>query len=104
MLMPQVAETDIYDATGQQVDDINTVIEYIDEVVLDNKDTTPEDEDNDDGQNFHLVKTCDVYFQIPTIQLKRKPLAISQKQQFVPFEEPAIAAPLFDVIAPPPKA
>lgn len=102
--MPQVAETDVYDAAGQQVDDINTVIEYIDEVVLDNKDTTPEDEDNDDGQNFHLVKTCDVYFQTPTIQLKRKPLLISQKQQFVQFEEPAIAAPLFDVIAPPPKA
>jgi len=102
--MPQVPETDVYDKAGQQIDDINTVAEYIDEVMLGNKDTTPEDEDNDDGQNFHIVKTCDFYLEIPTIQFKRKPFAFTQKAQFAQREERKIESPLLDVIAPPPKA
>ncbi len=104
MLMPQVAETDVYDASGRQIDDINTVVEYIDEVVLGNKDTTPEDEDNDDGQNFHVVKTCDYYFEIPTFQIKKKPSDSSQKHLFGQVKPQRIESPLLEVIAPPPKA
>jgi hypothetical protein len=38
MFLPQVAEQDIYNAQGQQQKDINTVIEYLDEVIMDNHD------------------------------------------------------------------
>ena len=46
MFLPQVDEDDQYDAHGQQIDDLNTVSEYIDQVVLGDVDKTPEDEDN----------------------------------------------------------
>ncbi|MFT3705167.1 MAG: hypothetical protein QM802_22560 [Agriterribacter sp.] len=104
MLMPQVAETDIYDKNGRQIDDINSVVEYIDEVVMGNKGDTPLDEDNDDGQNLHIVKTFDYDFDISFLIIKKKPTSTSSKKQFFYFAENKISAPLLDIIAPPPKA
>src|SRR5215203_1092819 len=63
MFLPQMAEVDIYDANGMQQDDINSLIEYVDQVVLGNHDDTPEDEDDDSGQNFSLAKTVDYLYQ-----------------------------------------
>ena len=57
MFLPQMDEEDVYIASGQQVDDINSVVEYVDQVMLGHKDDTPEDEDDDSGQNFLLVET-----------------------------------------------
>ena len=54
MFLPQVAEQDMYDAQGQQQKDINTVIEYIDEVILDKHDKNPIDTDNDQSNIKHI--------------------------------------------------
>lgn len=104
MLLPQVPEVDIFDAAGRQEDDINSVIEYIDQVVMGNKDDTPEDEDNDDGQNLHPVKTCDYYFEISVISLHKKHFSSSSSTQDAEYKENKINSPWLDIIAPPPKA
>src|SRR5450755_4028384 len=80
MFLPQVAEQDIYDAQGNQEKDINTVIEYVSEVILGKHDKDPIDNDNDDGQNFHLVKIVDYYFQLDFTDIKHKPLVAAAKQ------------------------
>ena len=104
MLLPQVAETDIYNAQGQQQKDINTVIEYVDEIILDNHPTVPVDEDNDQGQNFHLVKMVDYYFEIDFSPIKHQPIVAAAKNKFCMLPEEKILPVTLDIIAPPPKA
>lgn len=101
MFLPQMAEVDVFDANGNQVDDINSVVEYI-SVAL-GIDHTADDEDDDSGQNFHLVL---------------KPITVSCPQVFIPIEH-KIFAPVkvpfccsykdiklqmisFDILTPPP--
>jgi hypothetical protein len=61
MFLPQIAEDDVFDANGKQVDDVNSVIEYF-QVAL-GYDHHADDEDDDNGQNFHLIKNVEYNFQ-----------------------------------------
>lgn len=55
MFFPMVDEDDQYDeVTGLQKDDINSLAEYIYQVILGHKDTTPEDEDDDQAHFYHI--------------------------------------------------
>ena len=103
MLLPQVAENDNYDQNGQQIDDINTLAEYIDQVVLGNKDNTPEDEDDDNGQNFHLVKI--VEYQCPQfiVTTLPKPFTEASIKHPVIYRSSKIGSVYFDILTPPPK-
>lgn len=104
MFLPQVAEQDIYNAQGQQQKDINTVIEYVDEIFMDKHEKNPVDEDNDQGQNFHLVKIVDYYFHIVTTPVKHKPFSIEKKTLFSLYAESKLSPVTLDILAPPPKA
>jgi hypothetical protein len=103
MFLPQVAEQDIYNAEGQQQKDINTVIEYVDEVIIGNHDKNPLDGDNDQGQNFHLVKIVDYYFGTDFLPVKHKPAAVSTKKQFCLYAEKKLSSVTLDILAPPPR-
>lgn len=63
LFQTQLVEVDRYDAKGLLVDDINSVGEFFDEVVMGNVDETPEDEDDDTGDDCQVVKTVDLFFQ-----------------------------------------
>jgi hypothetical protein len=104
MFLPQVVEQDIYNAQGQQQKDINTVIEYIDEVIMDHHDKNPVDGDNDQGQNFHLVKVVDYYYAIGFSSIKHKPVIAAAKNKFSLFPEEKTHSVTLDILAPPPKA
>jgi len=104
MFLPQVAEVDIFNAQGQQEADVNTVVEYVDEIILGNHKSNPVDEDNDQGQNFHLVKIVDYYFALDIQLLKHKPVLAASKSKFPLFPEVKITPVTLDILAPPPKA
>lgn len=104
MLLPQVPETDVYNAQGQQQDDINSVIEYVDEIILDNHHPDPVDEDNDQGQTFHLVKIVDYYFELDFSPIRHKPLLATARNKFSLYAEEKIDPVTLDILAPPPKA
>ncbi len=101
MFLPQVAEEDQYDANGQQIDDINSVVEYI--AVALGYDHTADDEDDDSGQNFHLVKAFDYNFE-QQYSLLQATFAQQYKNEFPDFITARIEPVSFDVITPPPEA
>ncbi|MBE7172890.1 MAG: hypothetical protein INR73_20100 [Williamsia sp.] len=102
MFLPQVAEQDIYNASGQQEDDVNTVVEYIDQVILGHHDNTPEDEDDDSGQNFHPAKDVNYCFQPLLITVKSKPIVLRQKS-YPNFQVGKISTIYNEIISPPPE-
>lgn len=103
MFLPQVAECDIYNSSGEQEDDINSVVEYVDQVILGHHDNTPEDEDDDSGQNFHLAKDVNYFFQPFFTPLERKLIVTSKKKRYAIFQTRKISAVYFDIISPPPE-
>lgn len=102
MFLPQVAEDDQYDTSGRQMDDINSVSEYIDQVILGNEDPTPEDEDADNGQNFHIVKTVEYSHQQTYISIQRTAFIEIRTHEFSEYMLPQLSLPTLDVATPPP--
>ena len=101
MLLPQVPEDDVYDANGNQVDDINSVVEYV--MVHLGIDHHADDEDDDQGQNFHIVKIFEYCFQPVFSDIKTNEFTITKQAMFGVYKESKIPNVSFDIIIPPPK-
>jgi hypothetical protein len=102
MFLPQGAEQDIFNSSGQQQDDINTVIEYIGKIVFGNHVNVPLDEDDDSGQNFHMVKEVNYLFEPFFTDLEQDITESKTPVFFDAFKEQKIAVVSFDIISPPP--
>ena len=101
MFLPQVAEVDVVNTEGQYKDDINSIAEYV--CVILGYDHTPDDEDDDSGQNFHLVNTCDYFYQQEIILLEKK-YNTTAPCIYTGYTPRSLSNPYYDIIAPPPKA
>ena len=101
MFLPQVPEEDVYDTNGQQVDDINSVIEFV-RVEL-GYDKTADDEDDDSGQNFHLVKALDYAFEQQSILIEKARFAPINGSEFSEYKIPEVKLLCYDILIPPPK-
>ena len=102
MLIPRVTETDVY-RNGEQVDDINSTIEYIQQQLLEMPDDSPEDEDDDNAQNLHSssfgAELCDVsFFPIDFTLFRGKTL-----YRFISLPGEKLPSGDFDIPIPPPK-
>jgi len=102
MFLPQTRETDSYDASGKQTDDINSVVEYV-RVFL-GLDKTADDEDDDSGNNFNLLKTCDYFYQQQVTILNSPGYIEISKGVYGEYKVPAPLFTSYDIISPPPEA
>ena len=101
MFLPQVAEDDIYDNNGTQVDDINSVFEFV--MVKMGLDHHSDDEDDDNGQNLHIVTGFQSTFQ-PFFSEIIKNYSGNKTQSFGEYFQKKIPSISYDIIVPPPKA
>lgn len=102
MFLPQVAEADLHDMNDNQADDVNSVVEYI--AVALGYDQTPDDEDDDNGQNFHPEKTADYFYQQISNIIKSGNIARVSQDHFVEYEINYCRAVYKDILTPPPKS
>ena len=101
MFLPQVAEEDQFDANGHQLDDMNSVVEYI--TVALGYDHVADDEDDDSGQNFHLIKAFDYNFEQQYCLLENTSPEKTDSE-FSRYITASIQLVSFDVVTPPPEA
>ncbi len=101
MFLPQVAEQDVYDAHGNQVDDINSITELI--LVSLGIDKTADDEDDDCGQNLQLVRMADCVFHPFFTEIKNTGASINSPALYGDFTHDKISKISYDLIIPPPK-
>jgi hypothetical protein len=100
MFLPQVPEDDIYDTNGNQVDDINSVFEYV--MVKIGLDHHADDEDDDSGQNLHIVTGFQYTFQ-PFFSEIIKKYSENKTDSFGEYSQEKIPSISYDIIVPPPK-
>jgi hypothetical protein len=102
MFLPQIEETDSYDVSGQQTDDINSVVEYV--RVVFGLDKTADDEDDDTGNNFTLVKSCDYVYHQQITLLETPGFIEINTRVYGEYKTPAPLFTSYDIISPPPEA
>lgn len=101
MFTPQFEEQDVYDTWGSQQEDINSLAEYINEIILHNLDSTPDDEDDDSASDLNPAPLA-YWRNIPAASVD-KPLLLSASLTFSFVKEQKIASVHYDIIPPPPK-
>lgn len=103
LFIPQADEVDQYDAMGRQVNDINSLYEYVNEIVLGNMPTASQDEDDDTGRYYHIVKVTSFCFSQNIISLKKPELAGFQKIIFFDCFTLKLPSIFFEIQSPPPE-
>lgn len=103
MFSTTVEEQDMYYVNGERADDINSFYEYIDQVLLGNIDTTPEDEDDDQPHFYQIVKVASSYYQQSVIELKPNFTTAVENKSYKVFDEVILPFPSYDIISPPPQ-
>ncbi|MEO8720780.1 MAG: hypothetical protein ABI297_09525 [Ginsengibacter sp.] len=101
LFLPQAPEVDVYDVNGNQLDDVTSIIELI-RVQL-GYDHHADDENNDSGQNFHVVNFYEYRFQTFYTEIKKEP-RINIQDGFYDRNESKIPSISYDILVPPPKA
>lgn len=99
MFLPQAPEDDVYDKNGSQIDDITSIVEFV--MVKLGIDHHADDENNDQGQNFHLIKIFDFCYS-PVFTKTNNEFSI-KPSVFIEYKEDKIPNVSFDIIIPPPK-
>lgn len=100
MFLPQVPQHDVFDEEGNQIDDINSVVEYV--LVTLGLDEVADDEDNDNGQNFNIVKLAPSTIP-PNSTLVNKSIQLNKDICYSLSSNSAISLMAYEVIIPPPK-
>ena len=101
MFLPQVPQHDVFDEHGNQLDDINSVVEYL--MVTLGLDDVADDEDSDNGQNFNIVSMTPCVIP-PESTLVDKPVMVHNNDiNYYLTSNSAISHMAYDVIIPPPK-
>lgn len=99
-------EVDMYDQDGNQVNDINTLVQFVDQAILGHERKAHSDSDDDQAHFFSMLKVQQFVIN-PVICFN------SRKQEFEPaavklmyglFNDRALQSIAHDVLAPPPKA
>ncbi len=100
MFIPQVDEQTLYDKNGVAVNDINSLSEFVSDVILHNKEHR-KDEDDNNARYFHGIKsTCNT---VPRLSAVR-PFTFNPDSHLCPFDISAKPlSPFHEVIKPPPK-
>jgi hypothetical protein len=102
MFLPQMPEQDCFNSTGQQIDDINSLLEFIDQNLLGNYDATPEDEDDDSGHQFLMAKSFDLISQPIFVDIPANN-TIKEYTTFPKYVTGILPNTSLDILSPPPK-
>lgn len=102
MFIPVVDETDNYDKYGNQVNDINTLTQYISQEILGHKNIVVQDQD-DDQAHFFNIRVHQYTFQFSPVIIKEAPVYTAEIYRYdLPENDPDRSSITHDVIVPPP--
>jgi len=103
MFIAQIDEKDIYDADLRQVHDINSLSEFIQYSLSNNKDQhKTKDSDDDNARYFHALKPH--YFVVQPSALLKKETSLYSYRSIPLQNENSLSSGFFEILAPPPKA
>ncbi|OQY95018.1 MAG: hypothetical protein B6D37_07015 [Sphingobacteriales bacterium UTBCD1] len=104
MFIAQLDEVDTYDVHGRRQNDINTLSEYIHDILLEHTRKSRPDEDNDTAR-FCQVTPFTLYdFNLYRSKAHEEVLPAESKKEYAIFNESKLLSPVMDILYPPPKS
>ncbi|MBW8686744.1 hypothetical protein [Chitinophaga rhizophila] len=106
MFVPVADERDVYDACGRQINDINTFLGLIDQVILGNTAITTQDEDDDLAHYFtgSTGVTCFVSNMQEIVLTREEPSTVDLAVAFPRLQVQKVSSIAYDILTPPPEA
>lgn len=105
MFIPVADEKDIYDARGRQINDINTLFEFVDHVVLGHTAINATDEDDDQPHFFTGSNSVSFYItnqqQVPVSHQEPSTNDLAVAYPLVAVQKPLAIA--YEILTPPPE-
>jgi hypothetical protein len=103
MFIAQVDELDNYAASGEQLEDINSLVQYIDVTLLGHKHKHKSDDDDDCARFFHSVKIDYFFHQQPAVT-KNVGNKTAYKKIYPVYTAAKPSSAYTEIQTPPPKA
>ncbi len=104
MFIAQVDEVDTYDAKGNPQNDINTLTEYIHDILL-HRDKKPRPDEDDDNARYFQGSNASLYdLQQYKVKVSNEDVFVNIKDQYSLFKENELLSPFLEITSPPPKA
>jgi hypothetical protein len=103
MFIPVMDEEDIFDAHGCQINDINTLTQFISQEIMGHTKTITKDQDDDQAHYFNSLKSHQVtfnYFQ--TVVMTEQTVQVKDVIYLASLNDRHVASVTYDVAAPPP--
>lgn len=105
MFIPVVEDVDIYDTSGQQVSDINTLFQLIEEVFLGQTHHSDTDQDDDQAHYFTASHHVHHYIVYKSVICETQPLPVVREQEVYRIvHDEDILSGICTIIGPPPKS
>jgi hypothetical protein len=101
MFIAQVDEMDTFDKSGQQKEDVNSLVEYLADA-FHIKHKPLKDSDDDNARYFHASKFDDYNFS--HLGIVKKEFFSAGRIKFPPYFEALTSSISLDIQGPPPKA
>ena len=100
MFIAQIDEVDTFDKNGQQMEDINSLVQYLAQICH-IKHKPIKDSDDDNARYFHMEK---VNYSITGLQfeIQKSGNQLTQKVIYPPFVEHKLSSIFMDIYSPPP--
>ncbi|MGZ3837123.1 MAG: hypothetical protein ACXVMS_10920 [Flavisolibacter sp.] len=102
MFIPQVDETDVYDASGRQIEDVNSLVDFIHVSLHPRKNHHKPDTDDDNARYFHAAKLGHYFYQ-PFFAVIDKD-ENNGLDQYPPLHVSRPGSVFAEIQSPPPKA
>ena len=104
MLLPQVNELCTQHSCGKQSNHVNSLLEWVDEVLLEHNDATPEDED-DENIFVNNIPDEEVCHRSPhKNEVTPHQIILAGRFLFAEYEEGKVPNLIFEISSPPPEA
>jgi hypothetical protein len=105
MFVPVADERDVYDACGHQINDINTFLGLVDQLVLGNTEITRQDEDDDLAHYFtgNAGVTCYVANMQEIVLTREEPSTADLAVAYPRLQVQKISTIAYDILTPPPQ-
>ncbi len=102
MFIPQVNEIDVFDANGQQMEDVNSLVDLINATLhAHKKQPSKKDSDDDNARYFHAAKLGPFFYQ-PFFSLVKT--TEYHSSNYPNLAAPSVAPVFYEIQSPPPKA
>src|SRR2546423_2742158 len=102
MFIAQIDEVDSFDYSGQQQEDVNSLVQYVAQLChVQHKPI--KDSDDDNARYFHLIKFDYSVFGQQFAEVKKPNNESSQKIIYPPFLQQRLSSIFIDIYSPPPE-